>query len=396
MHSFRIAMVAASPFPTSQGSQVLVEDLARALWERGHELHLVTYHLAERERAMPWRVHRGRTLPGCDRLRAGPDYRKPLLDLFLAWELRRVVRRERIDVIHAHNYEGLLVGWLVGRLTGVPVVYHSHTVLRDELPVYFRRRWAQQLARWLAAFLDRALPRRADFCIAISQAGADYMRAQGVPPERVRLIGPTLRCEPPQAVDVAQVRQRFGLGAGPLVIYAGNLDPYQDVDLLLRSFQRVVQRLPQATLALVTSSEPAVYHRTVAALGLAERVRFVPSPHFGAVTELLAAADVAACPRTVCAGYPIKLFNYLALGKPVVVSAGSAKGIEHGVNGWVVPNGDVPGFAEGLIRLLEDRELAERLGQAARQTAQSLSDWSQPVSEIEEIYAAVTARRRRG
>src|SRR5713101_4460725 len=109
----RIAMVAACPFPSPRGSQVLIRELAQALAERGHIVHVVTYPYGEsliplhgvfvhRVRRVDWPAPSGVL-----------GWRKVLLDLRLARILHAVVRRERIEVIHAHNYEGPLVGYVV-------------------------------------------------------------------------------------------------------------------------------------------------------------------------------------------------------------------------------------------------------------------------------------------
>src|SRR5581483_11055693 len=145
----RIALVLAGPFPALRGSQVLVEQLATGLGARGHAVRLVTYGAG------------GDDLPGPQLARVGRDLR-------LVARLWRVVRREAIDVIHAHNYEAALAGLVVSRTTGRPLVYHGHNAMADELPTYFRGAAARRLARVVGRTLDAHVPRRADFCIAVS------------------------------------------------------------------------------------------------------------------------------------------------------------------------------------------------------------------------------------
>src|SRR5258706_14923472 len=98
----RVALVVAGPYPALRGSQVLVGHLAHGLGERGHAVRLVTYgdRLAER--------------PGLHAARVA-------FDALLTLRLWRVVRREGIDVIHAHNYEAAIAGLIVARATGRPL-----------------------------------------------------------------------------------------------------------------------------------------------------------------------------------------------------------------------------------------------------------------------------------
>jgi glycosyltransferase involved in cell wall biosynthesis len=76
----------------------------------------------------------------------------------------------------------------------------------------------------------------------------------------------------------------------------------------------------------------------------------------------------------------------MAAGKAIVASVGSAQGIRHGENGWVVPNGDVEAFAQAILTLIDDRALADRLGRNARRAANQTYTWARVVVEIEKIY----------
>ena len=216
----RIAMVAACAFPSPRGSQVLIRELAQSLAEHGHEVHLVTYPYGENlvpihgifvhRTAAPRFAIDSRVL----------GWRKLLLDACLIWALYRVVRRERIQVIHAHNYEGPLIAYVVRLLTGVPVVYHSHNALEDELACYFRAGWQRRLARVLGRMLDRQIPRRADFSIALTPELESFLRARGVAADRIATIPPGVGLAPPADTGASNRDPFDGRFA---VIYAGTL-----------------------------------------------------------------------------------------------------------------------------------------------------------------------------
>src|SRR6185369_12362932 len=103
---------------------------------------------------------------------------------------------------------------------------------------------------------------------------------------------------------------------------------------------------------------------------LPEGVRIIASDDFASVRDLLQIADLALCPRREWSGFPMKLLNYMAAGKATVVSAGSAKAIEHGTNGWIVPDGDPHAYAGAIVQLLRDPVLCAALGAAARRTVE--------------------------
>lgn len=375
-------MVAASPFPYPQGSQVLIGQLAAALQRRGHQVQVISYHCGIGPPPAGVTVHRIRALPGLGLVKARPSWRKPLLDLLLARALLQLVRRQPPDLIHAHNFEGLLAALFVRRLTGVPVVYHIHNAMGLELHTYFDShlsRWAGSIVgRWV----DAQLPRRADHCIVLSEQAADHFRQRGV--ERLSTIPPGIDFRPGNATRARQI-----LGPGPLVLYSGNLDRYQDLDLLLQAFRLVADARPEVRLVFAINSRPGEWPARARALGLDRQVVFILTDEFATTCDLLAAADVAVCPRTVCLGFPIKLLNYMAAGKAIVASAGSACGLYHLENGWVVTNGDAAGMAAAILALLDNPNLASRLGERARQTVQAEYTWDRAATAIEEIYEQV-------
>jgi glycosyltransferase involved in cell wall biosynthesis len=374
-------MVTASPFPTGGGSQVLTRQLAEVLAVRGHEVRLVAYHLAGPVPPVTLPVHRIPPVPGYAKLGAGPSWGKPFLDLLLAGRLFQVVQSEHIQVIHAHNVEALACGLLVRAWTGAPVVYHGHNVFEQELPTYFRGGWLRGLARRFGWAVDDTLPRRADAAIVLTAFAAETLRAHDVPAERLHLIPPGI-ARPP----VSPRRREPG---GARVVYAGNLDPYQDMDLLLRCWPRVLEARPDATLTLVSASSPKRWQRLETTLDSVERVQFVLGRDFDKVWAAIAGADVVVCPRTSQDGFPIKLLNYMAAGRPIVVSAGSAHGLKHGETAFVVPNGDRRAFADGIVTLLNDPALAQRLGDAARDLVRTHHDWNVIAQQVEAIYETV-------
>src|SRR5437870_4350308 len=167
----RVALLLAGPATAPRGSQVLVRQLALGLAARGHVVRLVTYG---GRRAGP----------------PGPRVGRLLSDLWLTGRLWRLVAREPIDVVHAHNYEAAIAGLVVARLTGRPLVYHGHSALAEELPLYFTNPLVRRLAARLGRSLDAQVPRRADFCIAVPAELAALLRRRGVAAAGLACIGP--------------------------------------------------------------------------------------------------------------------------------------------------------------------------------------------------------------
>ncbi|HSV07935.1 MAG TPA: glycosyltransferase family 4 protein [Candidatus Binatus sp.] len=362
----RIALAIAGPYPALRGSQVLVRHLTSGLATRGHEIHVVSHGARADERPG---LHPGRLVR----------------DLALILRLWRCVRREAVEIIHAHNYEAAIAGLLVARLTGRPLVYHGHNALAEELPTYFQSRLGRRLASAVGRFLDGQVPCRADYCIAVTEELGELLRWRGVRASDLACLVPT---GPPEERHQEPPAGRPSTG---LVCYAGNLDRYQNLEALLRSFVRVRQEVPDATLVLVTHVPSDV--SLMAPPRLLQGVEVVRARSYGEMRERLASADVAVCPRVERSGFPMKLLNYMAAGKAIVASAASAKGLIDGVTGRVVADSDEEAFGEAIVALLRDPGERERLGLAARQAVESPRAWEDVLDRLEEIYRRVLAPR---
>ncbi len=344
--TLRIAVVGACPFPVPQGSQVFLKDTALALQARGHDVHVVVYGHGGQGDDGGLRIHRGMRIPGARRTEAGPSVMKPFLDLALVARLRRVVAEHRIDVVLAHNYEGLLVA-LAARTR--PIVYQAHNAMADELPHYFR---GHRIATRLGAWLDRTFPRRADRVVAPHVALAEYLSACGCTNARLNVL--------PPACDLDWPEPEPPYGDCTRVIYTGNLDAYQNLGFLHRVMARVRERTPDARLVVATASKRRVRDAEV-----------VPTPDFEALRRELVPDAVVVCPRTSWSGYPIKLLNAMAAGKAIVACRSAAYPLDHDVTGLVVDDADEAGFADAVVRLLASAESRRRLGTAARQAART-------------------------
>ena len=361
----RIVQAAAFPFTSPQGSQVFVRGMSKALARRGHDVTVVCYGHGQGEADPEYRVLRTPNFPGYNNMRAGPDFVKPLLDLALAHRIASV----KSDVVHAHNYEAPIAAALARLRTQTPIVYNAHNTMAEELPSYFERASVRRVAGRFGRWLDQRVPRLAEHAVGLNPDSIGTLKALGC--SHVSLVQP--------GVDSAEFEDVIPavLPDGPWVVYAGNPDRYQDLDVLIDS----MRHLPDCGLLLVSASPLHEW----ADCGL-ERLKLVQTNDFSEVKALVKAAHVAAIPRTVCSGYPIKLLNFLALGVPTVVAKGSAQPLPGVVS---VPNHDPIAMATEIRKLIQNDTHRRRLGDQASAHIRSACSWDARAQELEEVYAKV-------
>jgi glycosyltransferase involved in cell wall biosynthesis len=310
-------------------------------------------------------------------LRAGPSAGKPVADASLAARFVATARARRFDVALAHNAEAALAALLVRPLTRVPVVYVAHTLLGNELDAYFPSGIAQ-LTRRFGDSLDTALAGRADGVLALCSAAATRLRADARGP--LTMLPPGLDPGPPPAAEsVERICFRCGVEPGHFALYTGNVDGYQDLQLL-GAAARLLPGLPIVV---------ATHGAQVTDDAVLRCVRTVPAE----ARALTFACAVAVLPRGRAGGFPIKLLNYMEAGRAIVARSGLVDGLEHEVSAWLVPSDAGPSeLASALESLTGDPERAAKLGRGARALLELRHGWAQLAKQTLEFCEQVVLR----
>jgi len=377
-------MVAACPFPANRGTPSRILRMAEAIADRGHEVHVVTYHFGTDVPTRGIHIHRVPKV-GKPYFGSGPTYRKLLLyDPLLTRLLRKVLREYCIDLIHAHHFEGALVALAARGWRDLPIIYDAHTMLSGELNQY-RFRMPRPLKNWFARHLDRFVPKKSEHVIAVSETLKDSLVQLGIPSERISVVPTGVNLETFEGdTGKSLVAGRHGITTEKVVVYAGSTAAFQGVTNLLEAIPYVLQEEPE-TMFFIVGKKNSTLSSLCKSKDIADHVIFTGERPFEEVRNFLAQARVAVIPRPECPGIPQKLTNYMAAGCAIVSFQGSAKLLTHEVNGIVVPDANIRIMAEAIVRLLRNRELADRLGENARQSVVQY-DWRCLAERVEKIY----------
>jgi glycosyltransferase involved in cell wall biosynthesis len=395
-------MVAACPFPWPRGTPIRIQRLAEALAQHGHKLDVVTYHLGQSVDSLPFQVHRIAKVFYYNRVTAGPSLTKLfVLDPMLLRLLLKVAKNADYDLIHAHHIEGVMTA-LAARGFGLklPIVYDAHTLAGSELQDYGPEIGAG-LKHLLGDFLDHGLARRAESVIAVTDliktafvergtqsAERIFVISNGIEDDFVRRADQA-RHELAETVIEEETKQER-LDA-TVFMFSGNAAAYQGIELMLKAFALVLQQIPAARLRILSNESFAEYQSLLCAMGIEENIS-ISSVELDELPGMLVQSDVLLNPRTQCAGIPQKLLNYMAAGRPVVSFAGSAKILTDRVDALVVENGDVQAFADAMLELAKNRELARALSDAALNLVLARHRWHSMATQTEMVYRDTLTR----
>jgi len=263
------------------------------------------------------------------------------------------------------------------RRAGIPGVLEVNAPLIDE---HARHRTLHDHVAAHAA--SREALGAASTIIAVSPPVADW----------VRTVVPDAACHVvPNGVDTDRVRPRAdppGTAAATCTVgFVGTLKPWHGIDTLVDVFGLLTRADPAYRLLVVGDGpEGPDLVRRLAVAGIADRAELTGAVDPAAVPGLLARMEVAVAPYPATAGYfsPLKLYEYLAAGLPVVASrVGQVPDIvEDGVTGILCPPGDAAAMATAVDRLRHDPVRAAALGRAGRRAVVADHTWAAVVDRI--------------
>ena len=174
-----------------------------------------------------------------------------------------------------------------------------------------------------------------------------------------------------------------------LVVFAGRCSESKGLYDLLQAGLLLRRELPKLRIECAGDGDLDEVERSIARMGLADRVRVHGWVDARRRDELLARAAVFVLPSHA-EGLPMGLLEAMAAGCPVVASSvgGIPDVVRHGVNGLLIPAGDTQALADAIRRLVEDPQFARRLGAAARATIAARFTTERMVERIEQLYGA--------
>jgi glycosyltransferase involved in cell wall biosynthesis len=366
----RILMIAPQPFFEARGTPFSEYHRIRALIDLGHTVDLVTYPFGHDVSLPGLRVFRSARPPFLRRVGIGPSWKKVPLDLALfATALRRALSGQ-YDAVHSHE-EGSWFGVLIAGLRRVPHLYDMHSSLPQQLTNfgYSRSRVLKTLLRWF----ERFAVSRSQVVIVICPQLEDTVRAIDARVPAVLIENAPGSGDAPIAGSGQALRRELGLPAdAPVVVYTGTFESYQGLELLFRAMRTVIDHRPDARLVLA-GGEPAQIDAAgaeAASCGIRAATIFAGQRPAADIPAFLDAADVLVSPRSTGTNTPLKIYQYLRAGRPIVATRllTHTQVLDDHVAILTAPTPEA--FGAGVLDAIRDPERAQALGMRARQLAE--------------------------
>lgn len=389
----RICMILQTDFPPD----IRIEIETKALVRMGHEIHLITRNkknLAREDVINGVRVHR---LPfHQNSLFSIPLFFNPV------WtsQVKQIIRENRIEAIHVHDLPLAPLGISVGKKFKIPVIYDMHENYPAVMEIWRQKSLVHLTIRnpKFARRLDQYCQKQADRIIVVIDEQRDNLIAQGIDPAKIFVVSNTVDLErihdlKPDPTIVDKYKDYFTL------LYFGGFSRDRDLETPILGIKQLIHTIPNIKMVLVGSdaSDYATELRALVAENqLQKYIEFIDWVPFERVASYIAAADVGIDPRPdyFCNNttIPHKIFQYMALGLPLVVSDAKpmARIIREAQSGEVFKSKDPVAFTDAVKTVFQAKT---DYAQNGRKIILEKYNWQNSSQELLKLYQTLSRKK---
>lgn len=381
-----ILLLAPHPFYQERGTPIAVDLLLRFLSSRGDTVDVVTFHEGENKTYRGVTIHRIPSLAWVRNIPPGFSWKKTVGDIFLMFKALSLAARKKFHIVHAVE-ESVFIAMFIHLFFRTPYVFDMDSSMPMQM---VDRAPALSGVTPVLKFFEALAARRAFAVVAVCEALADIARAGGA--QRVFILRDISLLSSGYAPPATAAPERLDVGK-PCLMYIGNLEAYQGVDLMLNSFAVLLKSVPQACLAIIGGNEITIaqYKQQSLALGIAPQVRFFGPRPLMNMAQLFAQADVLLSPRIKGVNTPMKIYSYLQSGKPILATdlPTHTQVLDRSTALLVPPNAD--DFAAAMLNLLQNPGLGRQLAERAAILAEEKYSLRAYTETAEKIYGQIEA-----
>jgi 1,2-diacylglycerol 3-alpha-glucosyltransferase len=388
----RIAFFSDNFYPEISGIADAILSLASELEKRGHAVCFVSPHYTEANFAKanvflkaPPGVKREqiKTLPSIPYLGSPTSQGRIAIPIGFSYSF---IKKFKPDVLHVQSPFGVgLEALLIAKILKIPVVGTNHTPIEEFMaysPIHGLG-FTTLLRRYFSWFYNR--------CRFITAPCAYLLRRMetvGLRTPNKALSNPLDLSEfsTPTVSEKETLKNELGFSS-PVVLVSGRLAPEKNIDVVIRSFKQIIEKIPTATLVITGHGTSEEKLKMLAMeLGIETNIRFLGSVARESLPHIYRASDVfvvASTAETQC----LALMKGFASGLPAV--GVRAQGLPEYIPeeaGFLIDPGDEKALAEKILYLIENPQIADHMGQAGQDFVQQFSA-EQIAAEWEKIYS---------
>lgn len=377
----RILLVTPQPFYEDRGTPIAVRYVAQALSELGACVDILAFPVGRSVTIPRVKIMRCANPLRLKQVPIGFSWRKIVLDATLWQAFSRLVNSGKYHIVHAVEDAAYMAAAICPPL-GQPFIYD----MASAIPVELKRNalFATRLIQRLLSVAERRVISTASRVVC-SSGLADYVSHQ-VPEARVREWQYPAYAERIDGYRAFELRKELGIRSNQRVIlYSGNFAAYQGMELLLEAFQRARKTRPELALVCVGATDKEFAERSEASAA-DKQVFVLPRQPRRQIPVYMKLADFLVLPRVAADNVPLKLFDYMASGTPIIATRGPAHEPLLDESRAFMSDPTVEALSATLVDACASRQRSDTLGRAARSYAMENFSWDRFVDFVRSTY----------
>lgn len=359
----KILVLAPHPFFQNRGTPIALKMLLETLCADGHSVTALVYHEGEDINIPNCRILRTRKLRLINGIAPGFSLKKLICDFFLFTAASKLLKTEKFDIIHAGE-EAVFLAYYFKRRYQLPYVYD----MDSSLPQQICEKMALlspllPILSWFEGFAIKKSRGVLPVCKYLEELALSYDQTKTVQRlEDVSLL----------SLEISEIKkQETDLNIEPdtiTLMYVGNLERYQGIDLLLEGFALASKRSDKIRLIIIGGAKDDLtkYSEKTQELGIGDKVRFTgPKPVEDLACYLLQ-ADILVSPRIKGFNTPMKIYSYLDSGRAVLATRllTHTQVLDNSISCLVDP--EATAMSDGILHLSKGEEFRTSLAKAAK------------------------------
>lgn len=376
----KILLLAPQPFYTQRGTPIAIRNLASVLGNAGHQIDLMTFPDGKDIELPNTSIIRVWKIPLIGDVPVGFSVKKLLYDFLMFFAVLWKVIINRYDVIHAVE-ESIYIALVCAPVKGSRVIYDMDSSMADQL----LEKWhALRKIKGLLEWFEGLAIKHSDRVIAVCQALVDKTNAYEYSTPVDLLTDTVLEIENDTGKSAEDLKALIN-SDHKLLLYIGNLEHYQGVDMVIEAMVDV----PEKVTFMIIGGIPQDIERCQKlseTLGVGKQVLFLGPRPVQLLQDYLVQADCLISPRGKGVNTPMKIYSYLGAGVPVIATniASHTQILDEDNACLVEP---LPSsIAEGVNKILSDQQFANQLAEKARQDADELYSYQAFKDHLIDIY----------
>jgi glycosyltransferase involved in cell wall biosynthesis len=383
-----VLFLAPHPFYQDRGTPIADDLMLKVLSERGEQVDVVAYPEGD---VVTYgenvRLHRARYLPFVRNIRPGFSWKKLVYDVLIILKITSLVSKKRYDLVHAVE-ETVFMALGLKALLKIPYVYDMDSSLAQQMVEKYPFLEKIKISGILQWFEKMAV-KNATVVVPVCQALADDMA--DAKPKKVVILPDVSLLKAEKKTPEDDIKMQLQL-SNLTLMYVGNLESYQGIDLLLESLSLVLKKTEKIDLVIVGGATEDIqkYQAKADSLGLGKQVHFLGQKPASQLGTYLSQADILVSPRTKGKNTPMKIYSYLDSGKAVLATDLPTHTQVLNQENAMLAEARPEDFAQKMVSLISDPQLRLKLGMAGKMLIQEKHSYNAYRQKVNKLYDWLT------